>query len=262
MADPHYAWDHATYCGLFVEQAARIAEIAADTDLDTPVPSCPGWTLAKLVKHVAIAHAWAAANAVAASPAAPVDPRSVDIGLPADRAEYPAWLVAGAERAAKTLWEAGADAEAWTFGGAPHVRFWSRRMFHETLMHRVDAELAAGVEPEITPAAAVDCIDELFAVMPGAGPRPVDQRPHGNGETLHFHTSGGVAGEWTVTLTPDGYTWERGHAKGDVALRGDSRAVLEVLYRRGGLDGALADAKVEVFGDRALLDRWLALSAL
>lgn len=262
VADLQYAWDHATYCGLFVAQAERLAEVAAEADPGTPVPSCPGWTLAKLVKHVGIAHAWAAANTRQGSGGGPVDPKSLDLGLPDDPAGLPAWLSAGAERTARTVWEAGPDADAWTFGPVPHARFWARRMLHETLMHRVDAELALGIEPDVSAEAAVDGIDELLTVLPGAQfGRPDAEKPHGQGETLHIHTSGGVRGEWTVTLTPEGYTWERGHAKGDAALRGDGFAVLEALYRRVPLDRGIAERGIEVLGDRAVLDGWLARSA-
>lgn len=261
MAETRYAWDHATYCGLFVEQAERIAGIAAGADPATAVPSCPGWTLAKLLKHLGTAHAWAAANTRAGAPDTPVVPRTLDLGLPEDPADYPDWLLAGAKRTAQALWDAGPDAAAWTFGPVPHARFWGRRMFHETLMHRVDAELALGLDPEVSQAAAVDCIDELLTVLPGSG-APPESRPRGQGETLHIHASGEVSGEWTITLTPDGYTWDRTHGKGDAALRGTGPAVLEVLYRRRELPDALDAGVVELFGDRKVLQSWLAGSAL
>ncbi|WP_436772892.1 maleylpyruvate isomerase family mycothiol-dependent enzyme [Yinghuangia sp. YIM S09857] len=257
MTEPMYAWDHDEYCDRFVAEADRFAAVLAGADLTTEVPTCPGWTLAKLVKHAGIAHAWSAANVRAGAAPGPVPARSLDLGLPDDPSGLPEWLAAGARRSAAYLKASGPDAPAWTFGPEPHARFWGRRMLHETTVHRVDAELALGFEPVVDPEVAVDCIDELLTVIPGAGTSPRDF-PGGTGETLHIHTSGGPrAGEWTITLSPDGYTWTRGHAKGDAALRGDAVAVMLVLHRRRELpDG------VEVFGDDSVLTRWLAATAL
>lgn len=257
MAAPDYAWEHDQYCDLFVAQADVLAEALSGADLATEVPTCPGWTLAKLVKHVGIAHAWSAANVRAGAAPAPVVARSLDLGLPDDPAGLPEWLAAGARRSAAYLKEAGPDAPAWTFGPEPHARFWGRRMLHETLIHRIDAELALGITPKVEPEIAVDGLDELLTVIPraGFGDREL---PHGDGETLHIHTSGGTrAGEWTVTLTPNGYTWARGHAKGDAALRGEATPVLLVMYRRAPVSDA-----VQVFGDPTILNRWLAATAM
>ncbi|NUU20218.1 MAG: maleylpyruvate isomerase family mycothiol-dependent enzyme [Streptomycetaceae bacterium] len=264
MAEPVYAWDHRTYCDLFVEQADRLAEITQHADLAAEVPTCPGWTLGKLLKHVGIAHVWSAANVRAGAAPEAVVARSLDLGLPEDPADMPAWLAAGARRSADYLREVEPDAPAWTFGPDKNARFWSRRMLHETLVHRIDAELALGNTPGVAPGVAVDAIDELLTVLPGnLRLRPADAGPQGAGETLHVHTSGGeLPGEWTITLTPDGYTWDRGHAKGDAALRGDATGVLLAMHRRVTVDEAIAGGGVEVFGDRAVLDRWLAATAL
>jgi uncharacterized protein (TIGR03083 family) len=263
MAEPSYAWEHTAYCDLFVAQAERLAAITEDADLNTEVPTCPGWTLAKLLKHVGIAHAWSAANVRAGAAESAVPPRSIDLGLPQDPAGMPAWLAAGAHRSADYLRGVDPESPAWTFGPDKNARFWSRRMLHETLVHRFDADLAVGNAPEVAPEIAVDAIDELLTVLPGNLRMRPDEGPRGAGETLHVHTTGGdLPGEWTITLTPDGYTWERGHAKGDAALRGDAAAVLLAMHRRVPLDQAVAEGRAEVLGDRAVLDRWLAATAL
>lgn len=264
MAEPEYLWEHDAYCDLFVAEADRLADVARASDPSVPVLTCPGWTLAKLVKHVGIAHAWAAANVRAGAADGPVPPQTLDLGLPDDPSGLPDWLAAGARRSAAVIKDAEPDAGAWTFGHAPEARFWSRRMLHETQLHRVDADLTLGNDPHGAPEAAVDAIDELFTILPGGQRfRPAEERPHGTGETLHIHTEGGAhAGEWTITLTPDGFTWERGHAKGDAALRGDAGDVMLVVHRRLPLDEALAAATVQAFGDRKIIDTWLALSAL
>jgi hypothetical protein len=73
---------------------------------------------------------------------------------------------------------------------------------------------------------------------------------------LHFHATDeglGDVGEWLVRRTPDGVVWEHGHGKGDVAVRGAAVNVMLLIMRRISPD----DPRVEVIGDRALLDHWL-----
>ncbi|MGR7002504.1 maleylpyruvate isomerase family mycothiol-dependent enzyme [Yinghuangia aomiensis] len=203
VADLQYAWDHATYCGLFVAQAERLAEVAAAADPGRRCRAAPGGH-SRSSSSTSGSHTHGRRPTTRqGSAGGPVNPKSLDLGLPDDPEGLPAWLSEGAERSARTIWEAGPDADAWTFGPVPHARFWARRMLHETLMHRVDAELALGIEPDVSAEAAVDGIDELLTILPGGQfGRPDAEKPHGQGETLHIHTSGGVQGEWTVTLTP------------------------------------------------------------
>lgn len=263
MAEPSYEWEHGAYLDMFVAEADRLAAVARGGDLGAPVPTCPGWTVAKLVKHVGTAYAWAAGMVRAGASETPVAGRSLELGLPDDPSGLPDWLTAGARRTTAQLRDAGPDAPAWTFGPVPHARFWSRRMLHETLVHRVDAELALGIPSTIAPEVAADTIDEFLTILPGTSARAAEPPAYGTGETLHIHTSGGArAGEWTVTLEPHGYTWERGHAKGDCALRGEAAAVMTVLVRRTDLAAAVAAGDVEVLGDPAVLARWRELTAL
>jgi len=75
------------------------------------------------------------------------------------------------------------------------------------------------------------------------------------GKVVHFHvTDEGVDGEWLIRGGPGGVTVGTGHGKGDMALRGPASDVLLVLLRRLPPD----DPAVQVLGDRALLDNWLA----
>jgi uncharacterized protein (TIGR03083 family) len=140
---------------------------------------------------------------------------------------------------------------AWTWAPDGTVGFWQRRQAHETAIHRVDAELAAGPPTPVPAALAADGIDEwlaLLAFRPGAEP------PSGDGETLHLHCTD-EAGEWLVTLTEAGPAIERRHAKGDVAVRGPASDLLLVLLRR------FEPERVEVLGTRSVLDAFLAHAA-
>jgi len=54
-------------------------------------------------------------------------------------------------------------------GRDQHVRFWSRRQLHETLVHRMDLEFAAEVIPQAEPAIAIDAIDEFLSNIEKSG---------------------------------------------------------------------------------------------
>jgi len=72
----------------------------------------------------------------------------------------------------------------------------------------------------------------------------------GSGETLHLHATD-IEGEWLVTLQSDHITIDRGHAKGDAAVRATAIDLLLFVWGRdlGGL---------EHFGDHAVIDRLFA----
>ena len=140
---------------------AGLAEILAEYDPSLPIPTCPEWTLRQLVTHVGRAHRWAAEITRTRSDAF-IPFREVPDGkLPDDRAGQRAWLHAGAARIVDAVREAGSDL-VWSFTGPTPAGFWIRRMAHETLVHRADAQLAAGAEPEpvIEAEIAADAIDE------------------------------------------------------------------------------------------------------
>jgi hypothetical protein len=96
------------------------------------------------------------------------------------------------------------DARMWAWGPDNHVRFWSRRMLHETAVHRVDAELSLGVEPHIDPAVAADGIDEFLENLPRS--RPL----RGNGEQLQLVATD-QPDHWTITRQPTTFTWTHRH---------------------------------------------------
>jgi len=80
-------------------------------------------------------------------------------------AELPAWFRDGHAALVRALSEASPDLDCWAFLDAPSpLAFWARRQAHETGIHRVDAEQAAGrvsasmFEPEF----AADGVDELI----------------------------------------------------------------------------------------------------
>ena len=99
-------------------------------------------------------------------------------------------------------------------------------MAHETLVHRADAQLAAGGEPEpvIEAEVAADAIDEWLMLLAGGLGNARERAkalPACAGLHLHATDDGlGGRGEWMIRHDTGGLTVEPGHGKGDAALTG------------------------------------------
>jgi uncharacterized protein (TIGR03083 family) len=245
---------------LLAGEVRRIAHLAAEADPHSPVPGCPEWTLADVVKHAGEVHARTAAT-VERLAQQRLDSRAIQLDVPTDAAALPTWFNRTGEKLVETLRRADPDAPVYSWGADHHVRFWIRRMLHETTVHRLDVEAAAGVTGAVDPGVAVDGIDELLDLLPyAAWFRPQVRDLHGDGETIHLHATdlegSGLTGEWLITLEPDGFRWSHAHVKGAAALRGPVRDLLLYAYGRRGR------YTLESFGDEGLLTHWSAKSAL
>lgn len=238
-----------------IAENAAFASLLADADLSTPVPTCPEWTLQQLMVHVGRGDRWCA-QIVAAQSRENIDPRTVPGGRPpSGRAEQTAWLHDGVRTLIDAVGNTGPQTPVWTFLGLRPAQWWVRRRLHETLVHRADAALALGVPFEVDAALAADSISEyLDRVVIRAnveGPRPL-----GDGQSLHLHATDfdlGQAGEWTITSESDGIAVDGHHGKATFALRGSARDLLLAIVRRHSAEDGL-----EIFGDRAVWDTWLA----
>ncbi|MQY09316.1 maleylpyruvate isomerase family mycothiol-dependent enzyme [Actinomadura macrotermitis] len=235
--------DNARLAAGLRDHAAAFAALVSGADPDAPVPTCPGWTVRTLVEHVGHAHRWVA-------------------GLLEGRAEeeHPAvgadGLEAGAEQVIEAV-QADPGRLVWTFFGDRPAAFWLRRMLHETTVHHADAALALGGPWELAPDLADDGIGELMDLLDvlKTTERGADLR--GDGETLLFRPAESDLDGWLITRRPDGPVWERTRGGGQVEVRGPAAHLLLVLTRRIGAD----DPRIEVAGDRPLLDHWLARTA-
>ena len=242
-----------TAAALIAENAA-FAELFRTADPDTPVPTCPEWTLQQLMRHVGRGDRWCA-QIVAEQSMDYVDPRTVPAGKPpAGRDGEIGWLHDGITALLDAVAGTGPDTEVWTFLGPRPARWWIRRRLHETLVHRADAALALGLPFEAAPNLAADAITEYLERVVI---RSADAPPLHEGQSVHLHATDpdldGV-GEWTILGRADGIAMDHEHGKADVAVRGPARDLLLALVRRG----AAADLGLEVFGDRAVWDAWLA----
>jgi uncharacterized protein (TIGR03083 family) len=249
--------DHAAYCDALEREVARVSALVRDVDPATPVPTCPGWDIGKMTKHLGTAHRWSR-YLVANHCTEAMNTRALDLELPPDRGDYPEWLEQGGNALVATLRDADPNEPVWAWGADRHVRFWSRRMYYETLLHGADAAFALGREPSIEQSAAVDGIDELLENLdhvPGFGER------YGalgfDGESVHLHSTD-AEGEWMINLGTGDFGWEHGHGKGTVAVRGTAEDLLLLVYHRRQHD----DSRYATFGDTTLLGRWLESTTL
>lgn len=145
-----------------VDREGRLlADAAAKAGVDAPVPTCPDWRVRDLLSHLGRVHGWAA-RIVGEGLTEPVRP-SVE-PAPAD-VELVAWYREVHRRLVDTLTRADPQVECFAFiPGSSPLAFWARRQAHETAIHRVDAESAAGMDfSPIDPAFAADGIDELLS---------------------------------------------------------------------------------------------------
>jgi uncharacterized protein (TIGR03083 family) len=236
----------ADYFAAITEQARALADAARRAESDARVPSCPDWNVAKLVKHTGTAHRWSAGVVRTREPLAP---KQIDLELPAEPSGLPDWLEQSAAKLVATLRDTDPNAECWTWTDARTVGFWSRRMAHETAVHRWDAQGAVGSPEPFDGELAVDGIDEHLQNLQSIIGAEVIA---GDGQTLHLHCTD-RDGEWFLRRTPDGLEVTREHAKGDVAIRGAASDLLLVVVGR-----TPAEPPV-VFGERSDQEAWLPL---
>jgi uncharacterized protein (TIGR03083 family) len=255
---------HDRYDAELRAETARFAAAVEDADPARPVPTCPAWTLAQLTEHVGFGHRWAAVIVERRATRPVPNDQADDLGVPEAAAERSQWLVAGARRLADAVRRAGPGTHVWTWADDQTAGFWLRRMAHDTLVHRLDAELAVGRPVALAPDLAADSVSDLldlFSILPRIDDFPALSQLRGHGQTLHFHATEpglGLAGEWLAHRAPSGVEWEHRHAPADAALRGPALDLLLVLSRRA----PLAGSRLEASGDPDLLAHWLEHSRL
>ncbi|WP_327721353.1 maleylpyruvate isomerase family mycothiol-dependent enzyme [Streptomyces sp. NBC_00490] len=254
--------EHDVYCteiGSRADELRAAVRSAEAGPAATPVPSCPGWSLTQLARHVGGTHRWAA-RIVRDRATGPVAHDIVDDVFspgPESAADLDAWIAEGAAELTGALREAGPEAPVWTVAPSGVAGFWARRMAHETTLHAADAAFVTGAPFAVREELARDALDEwmgfgaLPRVLEAAGP---DAPPlTGPGRTLHLHATDAPHAEWLVDLTGVPITWSHTHAKAAVAVRAPLTDLVLLLYGRR----TPADPSVEVFGDGDLLSLWL-----
>lgn len=167
--------DHDRYCAEILAQTDLLRETVRGADLKTTVPTCPDWTIEDLLRHVGGAHRWVDTTVrTRANEMVPFDAVPNHRGPEGDDPEaLDAWLADGARRVVEALREAGGDTLLWAWMPDQPTVFWSRRMTHETVVHRADAASATGADFTLDPEVAADTMEEwtqLVCLAPSSSP--------------------------------------------------------------------------------------------
>jgi uncharacterized protein (TIGR03083 family) len=220
-----------------------LADAAAVSGPDAPVPTCPGWTVRDVLRHTGGVHHWAR-SFVVGDPAADPDPPEEALRQP--EGDPVAWYRDRNAELVAALRAAPPDLATWSFLAAPSpLAFWARRQAHEAAVHRADADAAAGgPDPAAYPLAfAVDGVDELLLAFLS--------RP-GRLRSDTAYTLAVVAEDadvrWLVEVGAEGASARRGSGAAACTLRGPAARLYLFLWNR------VPDIAVE--GDAALAARW------
>jgi uncharacterized protein (TIGR03083 family) len=252
---------HGTYVDHLRRESQRFRAVLADTDLSARVPSCPDWNAADLLWHLGaeVQLFWAtmAEGRPSVTPetwAEPPRPDS-DVGL------FDTFDDA-TTRLADALASADPTEPAWTWSSDRTMGFIGRRQAHEALIHRLDAELTAGVVTDLDPALAADGVDEVLAVMYGGAPEWGTFTP-GEG-LLRFDIADAGVSRWVRLGTFSGTDPDEGRTytdepdlnvvpdpgeEPDAVVSGPAGPMDAWLWHRGD------DADITRTGDQSVLDR-------
>jgi uncharacterized protein (TIGR03083 family) len=189
---------------------AHLGDVA-DRDLDPPVPSCPGWSVRDLVRHIAQVYEHKIASTELQRPPEPWPPE-----WPEERDPVEWFRDAHGRLLAMFRGHAAADPSPTWWPEDQTVGFWARRMAHETAIHGADAELSFGEVTPLDAELAVDGIDEILTIML-AGDWSEAPSPGSVGQRVAV-----VGGDraWVVTLAPTAIDVAEGSSDGCSAVVG------------------------------------------
>jgi uncharacterized protein (TIGR03083 family) len=202
---------------------------AAETDWQRPIPHCPGWDAAELVRHMAAILQWMGAVVGSGDRSG----RGLDPG-PEDQAELSSWYLSCLQNTVGVLAATDPDSPTWTFSslGDRSAAWWARRLAVEIAIHRWDAQHAlncaggprpAPVDAAIAQAGVQEFVTEFLpGLLSGAGGE------HLTG-VLHLRASDARA-DWWIDLNTAASVNPR--AAADTDLRGSASDLLLWLTNR------------------------------
>jgi uncharacterized protein (TIGR03083 family) len=251
VTTPAYGrYDVPGYIAALGREGDLLAAAAERAGMGAAVPSCPGWAVRDLLKHTGYVHRWATGIVAQglARPAAGASEEEILAQGPGD-AELPGWFREGHAALVRALSQAPPDLDCWAFLAAPSpLAFWARRQAHETAIHRVDAEQAAGRASAsvFEPAFAADGVDELImgflarSFSRGSWP--------GLAAGLAIHVAdGGESADWLVAAGSGAPGVSRGTGEAGCDATGPARDLYLMLWNRRPPDG------LRVTGDPGIL---------
>jgi uncharacterized protein (TIGR03083 family) len=244
--------DRDEHVARLVAEATSFADTVDGVDLGTTVVSCPDWKVRDLARHVGGLHRWAT-SLVRDGITTETWRATMPIEYPDATDAWAPWIRDGVDEMAAVFLAADPTAPVWAWGGDQHARFWPRRMLFETAIHRLDLALTLGVPPVLDAATAVEGMDELLDNLRYAARWSRDIATlTGEGRLLYRASDTGHA--WRISLTANGWFWDRGEADADVRVTGPVLDLVLLIHGR-----PAPGATVE--GDDALYKRWTTATA-
>lgn len=236
------------YMQAISRESDRFADVLREADPTAPVPTCPGWTAADLLWHLGEVHLfWA--EVLRSGALEDDDIEAIEQAKPPRPTDQDGLLALFEDQTSNLLRELASrsdDTPAWFWLPTAKTVGSTRRMqAHEALMHRIDAELAAGAVPApIDPELAADGIAHAFEVMwVWWSLMGLDLEPVGATVTI---TATDVDRSWVVQAgrwrgtSPDGKVFDEpgvvlveGPASSDATVSGTAEAVDRWLWGRG-----------------------------
>ncbi|GEP38572.1 hypothetical protein NPS01_22350 [Nocardioides psychrotolerans] len=253
--------DFPTYLDHVRLESARFREALTDCDPQARVPACPDWDAADLVWHLAEVQ-WFWAHTVRTRPSAP-DESAVRPARPTTYSELLTHFDSCSADLVAQLEAADPTEPAWSWAPEQTVGFTYRRQAHEALIHRLDAEQAAGAVTPLDPSLAADGVAELLEVMYG-GQAPPWGRFEPSEHLVRIELTDVATDLWVRPGLFFGTNPESGknHDSAHLVLTDPGEASATVSGRSVDLDTWLwkrrDDGDLTVSGDRAAYDALLA----
>nr|WP_246462110.1 maleylpyruvate isomerase family mycothiol-dependent enzyme [Nocardia transvalensis] len=228
-----------------------MADLYLSEDPKTPVPACPGWTLANLVAHVGGGHRWAAAMVRGRATEFLEFAEVPEVRRPRDVDAAAVWLRGSARLVIEEVDATGTEVPVWTpFGALRPSEWWIRRRLHESTAHRADALLALGRTVDLAPELAADGLTELLELIRMGSPR--FQTPLDTGATLALRATDG-AGDWSIRRSDSGIDWDTEVSAASATVEGTAVDLFLLLLRRIPAD----HPGLKVSGADDVLTTWL-----
>jgi len=237
--------DESRYLECLAADHGDLRDAAASVESTVPVPNCPGWTMGDLVFHVAEVYLHKVTVMRTGEWPKQWPP-------PGTEAEAPLRLLGRAygQLIAEFSVRRPTDATPTWYDPDQTVAFWIRRMAQETVIHRIDAEQAAGLPVTAVPGdLAVDGVDEVLKRFLGFDVPGLEQLEGGHlasdrGESTITVMAGRTA--WTVRPSPREVVVDDGASDSPrVVIAAAPDAMLRWLWGRAG------DDTVRLTGDPA-----------
>ena len=209
-----------------------------------PVPSCPEWDTNDLAVHMGMVYlhqAFVVENGER--------PHNEEHLASVDGIDQPIELLAaGFEAIIAALDLAREERKTWSWHHSDFsVDFWFRRMAHETVIHRCDAQIARGLTCEIDESLALDGVDEVLDFLPLLGSWSGAPNVDFGIVSVAAQTSTGTK-FWTLTFTSELAAVVQAHdvdPQARLVISGDAVAMDLYLWGRITSD----DSRISLTGD-------------